>query len=265
MNLYSKIVNFFDDKNPDLEFIDSIGYSYTRIPIKLAKHTQTHFRKEQEKSFDGKYKFPECPGMWDYSTMGYILPAWTRMHIKANKAGCVASIGGGGQSRGTPFKQPGAMSTEIVKGMFEPQDGIPVIPWRFDCPWKVYSKKNISAFLLPAIYHSRFLDDIFVYPGIVNYNKGLSGFNTMNFIAAAKRKCEVTIEAGEPLLHIIPFLATPITAEYGPGTKEKSDGWRYIAESHIPDFYRKLFMGRRKYKLEKNSENYKIPETPKED
>lgn len=258
MNFFENVLKRFNTQKPDLEFIDSSACTYSRVPIKLAKYTQTHFRNVQQGTENKKYEFPECPGMWDYSTMGYILPAWSRMYIKANKAGVIAGIGGGGERRGTPYNQPGKMSTSIVEGIFDLQDGIPLTPYRFDCPWKVYARKNISALLLPAFYHSKFLDDLYVYSGIVNYNKGLSGFNTMNFIVAAKRKCEVIIEPGDPLLHIIPLPNIPVIAEYGPGTKEQSDGWRYIPQMHMPSFYRKLFMGRRKYKLEKNSKTENV-------
>jgi hypothetical protein len=148
--------------------------------------------------------------MIDYATYGYILPAWETIKIKANKAGTTVFYHDRNLVQSRAHIQPVKMSADIVEGTFTPEDGIPFQPWKCDSPWKVSTAKDISALLIPAVYHSKFLEDLYVYPGIVDYKN----FMTMNFIFAPKRECELTINVGEPLLQIIPFHSKSISASY---------------------------------------------------
>ena len=266
MNLFK----FLQREKEDLEFIDMSPRGvyndardkmpkgdpvvYPHYPIMLAKDVKTVMQSTQEKKY-GNYNFPICPGMHDYSRLGYIIPAWTNFHIKANKAGGIALTGTAGEDRekrATPIPQPARMDPNIAAGLFEVQDGIPVMVWNFPGAWKISAPKNLSALIMPAFYHSKFLDDIYVYPGVVDYHN----FYTTNFICSPKRKCEIEIKAGEPLLHVIPFYThKTIVASYGPGDRETRDATRLIPFFHDKNFYRKFYMIKKKFKLFK-----KVPE-----
>jgi hypothetical protein len=88
-----------------------------------------------------------------------------------------------------------------------------------------------------------------MYPGIVDYN----GFTTINFICSPRRKCEITINAGDPLIHFIPFITSKnITASYGPITEAKKDYDDCIKWFHELNFYRKYYMIRKKFSIRKN-------------
>jgi hypothetical protein len=103
---------------------------------------------------------------------------------------------------------------------------------------------------MPAFFHSTFLDDLYVYPGVVDYNK----FTTLNFICSPKHECEVQIKAGDPILHVIPFITNKdIVASYGPASKEQKDYPKTIKWFHELNFYRKYYMIRKKYKIIKKS------------
>ena len=100
-------MSWFKNQKEDLEFIDESEIVYPHYPPVLAKELKPFKEHQQEKY--GEYKFPVCPGMHDYSRLGYIVPAWSNIHIKANKAGCVALIGSAGEEaekRKSPLKQP---------------------------------------------------------------------------------------------------------------------------------------------------------------
>lgn len=236
----------------DLTFYDMSPESiiYSHYPPMLAKDVKPFFKKEQEDNTE-TYNFPGCPGMHDFSRIGYIIPAWSDFHIKSNKAGTVAMIGSRGedsQKRGTPLKQPQNMATNITQGLFEYKDGVKPHVWNFPGAWTVRSSTTASALVLPAYFHSNFLDDLYVYPGVVDYN----GFCTINFICSAKRPCEVLIKAGDPILHVIPFITTrDFIADYGPTTQEHVHYSKLLKWFHTLNFYRKHYMIKKKFRLSK--------------
>lgn len=240
-------MSWFKNQKEDLEFVDESGIVYPHYPPVLAK-TIKPLKEQQEKKF-GQYTFPGCPGMHDFARLGYIIPAWTQINIKANKAGCVAQVGNVGEDnnkRATPLKQPAPMAIDITHGMFELQDGIEMSVWNCSGPWKIFGHANISTLILPAWFHANFLDDLHVYPGVVDYR----GFNTINFIFSPKRKCEIIIKAGDPLLHVIPFIThKTIVASYGNGTQEQRDSVKVLKWFHESNFYRKYYMIRKKFEL----------------
>jgi hypothetical protein len=242
--------NFLKDEKEDLQFIDASENSsvYPHFPPVLAKNVTPFFKETQEKQFGG-YQFPGCPGMYDYSKYGYIVPAWTDIHIKSNKAGNVAISGSRGEDfmrRVPPVKQPMRMDLKQTHGLFKFQDNIEPCVWNIPGPWHIIGSKNVSALLMPAIYHCDFFDDLYVYPGIVDYEN----FHTINFICSAKRNCEVHIKAGTPLIHVIPFHTTKtIVASYGPATSEQISSMGIRKEYWIKNFYRKFCMIRKRFKI----------------
>lgn len=248
-----KLPQIFKSGSEDLEFIDDSSIVYPHYPIVAAKDVKPFFKEEQEKKFNS-YNFIGCPGLHDYSRLGYIVTAWSDFHIKANKAGHIAVVGSVGENaskRGTPIQQPRPMATDITHGLFQMEDVSPHV-WIFPSPWKVQGSYNLSALILPAVFHSNFLDDLYVYPGVVDYQ----GFNTLNFIISPKRKCEVTIPAGTPILHVIPFYTNKnMVATYGPGKREQHDAARILKWYHETNFYRKYYMIKKKFSITK-----KIPE-----
>jgi len=243
--------NWFKKDDIDFKFLDvAEGIVYPHYPPVLAKDIKP--LKEFQENKYGEYKFPGCPGMHDYARLGYIIPAWSNIHIKANKAGfmgVVGSVGEDNQKRGTTLKQPQNMDPAITDGLFEINGGVKYSILNFPGPWKINSNKNVSCLLLPAYFHSNFLDDLYVYPGIVDYK----GFGTVNFICAPKRPCEIEIKAGDPLLHVIPFITNKdIVASYGPATREENDYNKILKWFHEKNFYRKYYMIRKKFKLVKD-------------
>jgi hypothetical protein len=241
--------NWFKRNDVDFTFAEICeGAVYPHYPPILAKDLKP-LKKFQEEKYQ-EYKFPGCPGMHDYSRMGYILPAWTNFHIKANKAGTVGFVGsdpGDRSKRSTPAKPPQPMAKEITDGLYEIKDGVKHEILNFPGAWKIFGRrKDVSLLLMPAFYHSTFLDDLYVYPGVVDYN----GFSTINFICSPKRACTVEIKAGDPVLHLIPILNTKdIVADYGNATQLENDYGKLLKWYHEKNFYRKFYMIRKKYKL----------------
>lgn len=234
----------------DLEFVDITNSIFATVPIQLAKDVPVSTREVVEKK-GNKFTFPLCPGMWDYARMGYILPAWTDMHIKANKAGAAIVLGGGGKT--TPFSNPYAMDPSIAEGLVS-YNGVLENVYNFASPWRVFSNtKNISCLLLPAWFHARkeILDNIYFYPGVVDYDR----FRAMNVIVSIMNKCTLTIKAGEPLLHIIPMYNEKIVCGYGPPTPAQTAESKYDPTVHTNHFYRKKQQVKKDYKLNEPENN----------
>ena len=234
----------------DLEFIDYSKSIFATQPVKLAKDVEVYSRRIVEER-GKKFTFPICPGINDYSRMGYIIPAWTDIHIKANRAGSTILLGGNGKS--TPFDNPQIMETQILEGFFN-FDGTQPNAWNVPSPWKIFlNRKNISALLLPAVYHStaELLENLYVVPGVVDYDN----FHTANFICAIRKKCEFTIKTGEPLLHFIPFVNDNIVCGYGPPNEEQDAEIKYDPVVHENHFYRKKQQVKKVFELtEPNTE-----------
>jgi len=232
-------------KEKDIEFVDVTRNAYLDFPIMMAKDVPVLGKDERIEKY-GVNTFVHCPGMVDYAKLGYVIPAWCDMRIKANKAGVVATIGD--NKRGTRgFHLPKKMDHTIVDGIFEPEDDVPLTVLHIGAPWNIFVNKNISALILPATFHSKVFNDLHVWPGVVDYKN----FTTANMICTPKRKCELTIKAGEPLLHIIPFLNTHLEGGYGPGTDQQVDKSRNTILGGDSQYYRKFLSVRKIFRLDK--------------
>jgi hypothetical protein len=231
-------------KQKDIEFVDVSRNAYQSFPVNLAKNLPVLGRDARIEKY-GVNNFAHCPGMIDYANMGYIIPAWIDIHIKANKAGVVSTIGSSKRgSRG--FHLPRKMDATLVEGMLTPEDDIPLTVLHIGAPWNIFVSKNISAIILPASYHSSIHEDLHIWPGVVDYKN----FTTANLICTPKRECEIHIKAGEPLLQVIPFLNSDLVGGYGPGTEEQVDRANNTITTGDSQFYRKFLSVKKLFKLD---------------
>lgn len=231
-------------KKNDIEFVDTTRSIYTHYPIQLAKTLKPLPYAAQKAA--GAYKFAQCPGMIDYAELGYIVPAWTDIGILANKAGTSISVSS--PTRGSRGFKTSAMDSALGLGILEP-DGVSLSIKKIDSPWKVFTDKDISLLVLPAIYHSAFLHDLYVWAGVVDYQK----FHTLNCIISPKKECKLVIKAGDPLLHVIPFNNKLITAEYGPANDYQMDCGKNEIPGNDKQYYRKYFMSQKIFNLFKRA------------
>lgn len=233
---------FWQKSELDMKFVDTSRRVYHMHPVMPAKDVPAHFQKHQTDTY-GKFLFANCPGMIDLKNYGYIISAWDDINIMANKAGVTAIVGG---SHGKcPFSDVRKMENSIADGIFKP-DGIPLTTLHISNPWNIIvNNKNISAAIMPAFFHSPFLDDIYVYPGIVDYKN----FTSASLIIAPKRECKITIKAGTPLLHVLPFELSTIKAGYGPAEEHEVDKVNSVF-SNAKHFYRKYVIQKKPTLLE---------------
>jgi hypothetical protein len=239
-------MTLFNRKKHDIDFIEEFTSfsSLKETSIKLAKDVDVSLKSKQKKK-NNNFLFSRCPGMFDFSRLGYIIPSWAEIRVKCNSAGST-SLNTYASNRGN-FDKSIEMAPEIIDGLFEPQSDIEKNRvFKIESPWKIrLNNPKLSILLLPAVFHSSFLDDLYVYSGVVDYTQG---FGSANFIFTPKKYCELTIKVGEPLLHVIPIYNEQISAVMGPVEKFHNPNWP-ISYNGLDQWYRKFIMKRKKYNL----------------
>ena len=255
-------------KNPKAHFhlVDVIGgYVAAKHPPVLAKDINPFFKNKQKEKYDGEYKFAHCPGMFDYTKSGYIIPAWVKMEFKANKAGSCIKLNWDRIPPETSKKfLPRNMDHNIVDGVFNYDEGIKQNAWNCPGPWAVVGlAKNFSLMVMPAMFHNSKLNcsGISSYPGMVDYND-VEGFHTLNFVCSLTKNIELTIEEGEPLLHIIPtqFNYNQIKCEYGFADNSFEQDMMKNPKLTGSHFYKRFYMKRKKYSIEAREDIKKVQE-----
>ena len=214
---------------------DIPGYEVGQ-PIMRAIDVKPDWMVKQLKQAErtGEHKFSACPGMHDYYKTGYIVPAWEDFEILVSKTKASIKIGTGDKFVCQPHSP---MDYRSVAGAIDIDDNIKPHALKLPSPWKVFTKPGYSAFVLPAMYHSPFLRDIFVYPGINDYES----FHSLNLMFSPLKEMHIKIYAGTPLMHIIPYKRETITAEVGEITRYESKLSTFTFRSKAPGYYRKWF------------------------
>ena len=212
--------------------------------IKPASQVRPAWITAQRDYENSRDKFINCPGMSDWLNAGYIIPAWTDISIKANGAGVFISISNAYTEGKRKATEP--MNPALIRGAIELEGNIKPNANKIAMPWSIFTKPGYSAHLLPALYHSPILRDIWIWPGTVDYDH----FHTSAVIFSARRECELNIRAGTPLLQVIPFRRENITAAAGRATQHQEDLTNFSFPTRCRAAYRKFFHQRKSYKLE---------------
>jgi hypothetical protein len=234
-------MNFKDifKKKPTFKFKSYIGNFAVATPVMNASRIKPKWLRKQI----GSQKFHDCPGMLDYSHAGYIITAHTDIHIKANSAGTMIVVEGTAVPADQAHRlNPTKFNYEVVDGMLNTPD-VEKSAWKIPLPWSIIAEEGYSAYVMPALMHADYLDKIFVYPGIVDYDK----FHTVNFIFSPLKECEFTIPAGAPLLQVLPLKREIVTAECDKATIKEIDEHMFNMPSRIKRYYRKFLSSKKTF------------------
>lgn len=229
----------FFDKQPTIKFASHRGApevsELTRI--KLSREIKPDWLQNQRGS---DFKFAQCPGMDDWLKSGYIIPAWTDIEIKANKAGTIIKL-----LNQASYQSPERMDDRFVKDIINLDSNVKFCAWKIPSPWAIFTKPGYSAHVLPALFHSPFLRDLFLYPGSVDYDS----FTTVNVMFTPIRECHIKIPAGTPLLHIIPFKREDIDGVCSGSTQTERNKHVYGFPTRVTSAYRKFCHKKKRYTL----------------
>lgn len=236
MNFIQKLFR----RTPTIRFKCTVGGYYVSTPIVAARTILPYWLKKQVDAKD--VKFVRCPGMSDLSREGYLMCAWTDIHIKANRQGTAVHM----PLLTTPELNPQLMDFAVVDGLAPIDDTVAKKVTKLPTPWGVFTEPGYSAHVLPAVMHSPFLDKLYVYAGTNDYED----FHTCNFIFSAITACEIIIPAGTPLLHILPFKRENFHAVTGLANRLETDQHRFGFTTRAVGAYRRLFHKKKIYTIE---------------
>lgn len=232
-----KICSWLFGSRAVVKFKSVLGDFSLSTPVVAAGKLRPDWMRKQDKK-----KVSICPGMYDYFQSGYIITAHTDIHIKANKAGVVINLA---PSPCGGSVKPEAFDYAVVEGMVEIQDSVKKTAHKIPLPWTVQAKPGYSAYVLPALMHADFTDKVFVYPGIVDYDR----YHVINFVFSPLKECEFTIWAGQPILHVIPFKREAMMAECGKASEHEKDKHWFALPTRMKHYYRKFLSERKKFEM----------------
>lgn len=234
---------------PVIRFASMVGnFSVSQVSaVKEAKDLSIRPDWMKAQLGSGYRPVANCPGMWDHYHAGFIIPAHCDIHICANEEGIEISIDGVRNMANDDAARlkPVKFDYNMVAGNAPIQDGVAKSVEKLPLPWGIFMEEGWSAYVLPAIMHSRFLDKIHVYPGIVDYDR----VGSCNFIFSVLKECSFTIYAGEPLLHVLPFRREEVTASCGRATQEERDKYNFSVVSRKKGFYRTFLHQKKIFKM----------------
>jgi len=236
--LYNKL---FKEEVPTIKFKSHIGDYSIAAPVVTAGKIKADWMNRQP----ANKKFTACPGLQDYSSAGYIITAHCDYEIKANGSGVVVKVGHNivPQNLANRFEAL-AFEHALVDGWAKIEK-IKKTSLKIPLPWFIEAKPGYSAYVLPALMHSDFLDKLFVYPGVVDFDK----YHTINFVFSAIKECEFVIPAGTPILHILPFKREEMTAVCGKATAHETDKATFNFASRLNHYYTRYLHSKKSYKM----------------
>jgi len=144
-----------------------------------------------------------CPGIYDFTNYGYIIPAWQDFQFWVDEEGRVQ------------WQVPDLMGTinNIEIHPREQVDTCPILDNTAECvlklisPWYISTPKGTSLFLCKPFYH--YSNEFDVCPGVLDSDIQTNPNKIINvFIRFNVRNKVIHIKAGQPLLQVIPFKRT---------------------------------------------------------
>ena len=146
-----------------------------------------------------------CPGVYDFTNYGYIVPAWQDFQFWVNDDGSMEWH--------VPYNMKGINNIEAHGN--EKTDTCPILGDSADqasllkliSPWYISSPKGTSLLICKPFYH--YSNDFDVCPGVLDNDINRIGNQSLNaFIRFNVKNKVIHIKAGQPLIQIIPFKRT---------------------------------------------------------
>jgi len=181
-------------------------------PIISAKKTEKSWWKKMKLHYDVFFSnkrdyfkttsptIKYCPGIYDFTNAGYILPAWQDFQFWVNDDGDVE------------WEVPEQMGRieNITAHPKEQVDTSPILGetasylLKLISPWSISTSKGTSLIYGKPFYH--YSNDFDVCPGVIDSDMDRGPNKEINvFIRFNVRNKIIHIKAGQPLMQIIPF------------------------------------------------------------
>jgi hypothetical protein len=190
------------------------------------------YYKKSAKPIDSDKTVKSCPGIIDYCSTGFVIPAWCDIEIEPGPNGRVVT------RYSHPKYKEGAQPKDALQGFMgnKFKFGTPV---KLDNPWTVWAAKGYSLFWQPMYYYddSRNWEAI---PGIIDHDK-VPLIQPINIML--KQPKTTVIKMGEPLVQVIPLKREEITAFSGELTQsmiKRHNSLSYLKEMSFTSWVRHI-------------------------
>jgi hypothetical protein len=171
---------------------------------KAFKDMPTYIRKEQH-GIDSVKTVRSCPGIIDYCSAGFVIPAWCDIELIPSPNGESVNI----RYSHTKFNQgwhPKEQLQNLLANKFTVRTAI-----KLDNPWKMWAAEGYGLLYQPMYYY----DDTRNWEALPAWVDGDLGNIVSPINIMLKENKYTLIKMGEPLIQIIPIKREPITAYTG--------------------------------------------------
>ena len=206
------------------------------IPDKF-KNLPPFLRKERH-MVDSVKTVKSCPGIKDYLSLGYIIPAWCDMEFQPEGDNIIGRYSDPDYNHTIhPAEQMGNFleKTYTVRS-----------PLKLDNPWRIWTAEGWSIMYLPLFYHEE--QNWSAAPGIIDHDMGALQ-SPINLLL--KRHEYTSIKQGDPLVQIVPIKREQVTLRTGDLSQTA-----WLRHKAISSLNKLSFKGWQKYMKEKKI--YKI-------
>lgn len=197
------------------------------------------FLDKKEHMIDSIKTVKSCPGIKDYLSLGYIIPAWCDMEFYPTNDGQVLGRYSDPEYNHT-LHYPGQIQN-FLENTYKVNT-----PIKLDNPWLTWTAKGWSILYLPLYYHDGL--NFEAVPGIIDHDLGVTK-SPINIMLKEPKK--TVIKQGDPLVQVIPIRREDIMAETSKISQTAVD-----RQYSIGKLFSMSFNGWAKYMKEKK--NYKI-------
>ena len=171
---------------------------------KIMKTHYDIFLSRTRKEFKGiEPTIKYCPGIYDFTNYGYIVPAWQDFQFYVDDNGEIEWV------------VPVSMQ-QINNVQTHPKEQVDTCPildntasfiLKLVSPWLIRNPKGTSLMICKPFYH--YSNDFDVCPGVLDSDLDRNSNNSINaMIRFNVRNKVIHIKAGQPLIQLIPFKRT---------------------------------------------------------
>jgi hypothetical protein len=162
-----------------------------------------------------------CPGIIDFSSAGFVIPAWCDIEIMPSPDGKQVSV-----RYSHPKFQHAGHPPEALQNFMSTKFSVRATV-KLDNPWAMWSAPGYSLLYLPLYYY----DDNRNWESIAGWMDNDQG-NLINPINIMLKEPKYTlIKQGEPIVQVIPIKREEITAYTG--NREKTGAARFAGISYL--------------------------------
>ena len=162
------------------------------------------YTKKAKHLIDSDKSVKACPGIGDFMSMGYVIPAWCDIEITPGQDGLSVSTRYSEPNYNSAYHPVDQISKDLLKNF-----GVRAAV-KLDNPWKMWAAEGWTLMYLPMFY---FEDRNFeAIPGVIDHDMGAL-VNPINIML--KEIKPTTIKLGDPLCQVIPIKRETVVARTG--------------------------------------------------